>query len=77
MCAQLCPTLCSPEDSSPPGSSVHGIFQARILEGVGISFSSGSRFVRTLHYDSSVSGGPELWLKASLSYASPFTRTRL
>ena len=32
--AQLCPTLCNPMDSSPPGSSVHGILQARILEWV-------------------------------------------
>ena len=30
--AQLCPTLCDPMDCSPPGSSVHGIFQARVLE---------------------------------------------
>jgi len=29
--AQSCPTLCDPMDCSPPGSSVHGIFQARIL----------------------------------------------
>ena len=29
---QSCPTLCDPMDSSPPGSSVHGIFQARVLE---------------------------------------------
>ena len=36
---QLCPTLCNPMDSSLPGSSVHGIFQARILEWVVISFS--------------------------------------
>ena len=28
---QLCPTLCNPMDYSPPGSSVHGILQARIL----------------------------------------------
>ena len=27
-----CPTLCDPIDSSPPGSSIHGIFQARVLE---------------------------------------------
>ena len=32
--AQSCPTLCDPVDSSPPGSSVHGILQARILEWV-------------------------------------------
>ena len=38
---QSCPTLQHP-DSSPPGSSVHGIFQARILEWVAISFSRGS-----------------------------------
>ena len=31
---QSCPTLCDPEDCSLPGSSVHGIFQARILERV-------------------------------------------
>ena len=37
--AKLCPTLCNPMDCSPPGSSVHGIFQARILEWVAISFS--------------------------------------
>ena len=30
--AQSCPTLCNPMDCSLPGSSVHGIFQARILE---------------------------------------------
>ena len=40
--AQLCLTLCDPMDCSPPGSSVHGIFQARILEWVAISFSRGS-----------------------------------
>ena len=32
--AQLCPTLCDPVNCSPPGSSVHGILQARILEWV-------------------------------------------
>ena len=37
--AQLCPTLYNPLDCSPPGSSVHGISQARILEWVSISFS--------------------------------------
>ena len=36
---QLCPTLCDPRDHSPPGSSVHEIFQARILEWVAISCS--------------------------------------
>ena len=37
--AQLCPTLCNPMDCSLPGSSNHGIFQARVLEWVAISFS--------------------------------------
>ena len=40
--AQSCPTLCDPVDCSLPGSSVHGILQARILEWVAISFSRGS-----------------------------------
>ena len=41
----LCPTLCDPIDSSPPGSSVPGILQARILEWVAISFPNW----RTIH----------------------------
>ena len=39
---QSCPTLCNPMDCSLPGSSIHGILQARILEQVAISFSRGS-----------------------------------
>ena len=39
---QSCPTLCDPVDCSPPGSSVHGILKARILEWVAIPFSRGS-----------------------------------
>ena len=39
---KLFPTLCDPMDCSPPGSSVHGILQARILEWVAIPFSRGS-----------------------------------
>ena len=37
--AQLCPTLCDPIDGSPPGFSVHGIFQAGALEWGAIAFS--------------------------------------
>ena len=37
--AQSCPTLCESVDCSPPGSSVHGIFQARVLEWGAIAFS--------------------------------------
>ena len=36
--AQSCPTLCDPVDRNPPGSSIHGVLQARILEWVAISF---------------------------------------
>ena len=36
---QSCPTLCDPIDGSPPGSSIHGIFQARVLEWGAIAFS--------------------------------------
>ena len=39
---QLCPTLCSLMDCSPPGSSVHDVFQARTLEWATIPFSRGS-----------------------------------
>ena len=41
---QLCPTLSDPMDCSPPGSSVHGIFQARVLEWGAIAFSG--RYLR-------------------------------
>ena len=37
---QSCPSLCDPIDGSPPGSSVPGILQARILEWVAISFTN-------------------------------------
>ena len=40
--AQSCPTLCDPVDYSPPGSSAHGVLQAKILEWVAISMSRGS-----------------------------------
>ena len=41
LAAQSCPTPCNPVDCNPPGSCVHGILQARILEWVAISFSRG------------------------------------
>ena len=44
--AQSCPTLCELMDCCPPGSSVHGIFQARILERVAISLSRGCSWPR-------------------------------
>ena len=48
--AQPCLTLCDPTDCSLPGSSLHGIFQARVLEWVAIAFSSSSEEeVKGLH----------------------------
>ena len=41
---QLCPTRCDPIDSSPPGSAVPGILQARIVEWVAISFSNAGKW---------------------------------
>ena len=45
---QSCPTLCSPIDGSPPGSSVPGILQARILEWAAISFSNACMHAKSL-----------------------------
>ena len=46
LCPQLCSSLCRPMDCSLPGTSVHGIFQARILEWVAITFFRGSSWPR-------------------------------
>ena len=54
--AQLCLTLCDPTDCNLPGSSIHGIFQARILEWVAISFSGGSSQPRDRTWVSCTSG---------------------
>ena len=43
---QCCLTFCDPMDCSPPGSSIHGIPQARILEWVAVPFSRGSSLLR-------------------------------
>ena len=55
LCAQSCLTLCNPRDCSPPGSSVHGIFQATMLEWVAISYSRGSSQSRDWTHISCVS----------------------
>ena len=47
--AQSCPTLSDPVDRSPPGSSVHGIFQARVLEWDAVAFSSCTHSVQFSH----------------------------
>ena len=53
---QLSPTLYNPMDCSLPGSSVHGILQARILEWVAISFSRGSSWSRDRTQVSHIAG---------------------
>ena len=47
--AQLCLTVCDPMDWSLPGFSVHGIFQARVLEWVAISFSWVYTYIQSYH----------------------------
>ena len=54
---QSCPTLCNPIDCCLPGSSVHGILQARILERVAIPFSTGSSQPRDQTWVSCVASG--------------------
>ena len=55
---QSCPTLCDPIDYGPPGSSVHRILQARILERVAIPFSRGSSQTRDQTRVSHIAGRP-------------------
>ena len=54
--AQLGLTLCNPMDCSMLDSSVHGILQARILEGVAVSFSRGSSRPRDQNWVSRIAG---------------------
>ena len=53
---QLCPTVCNPMDSSSPGSFVHGLFHARILESVATAFSIGSSWPRDQTQVSHIAG---------------------
>ena len=55
--AQSCPTFCHPMDCSLPGSSVHGILQARTLEWVAIPSSRGSSQPRDQTQVSHIAGG--------------------
>ena len=62
--AQLCSILCEPMDCSPPGSSIHGILQARILEEVAIPFSRGSSWPRDQTWVSCTADGLfTIWLQ--------------
>ena len=60
--SQSCPTLYNPTDCSPPDSSVHRIFQARILEWVAISYFKGSSRPRDWTDVSYVSCTPDGWV---------------
>ena len=53
---QLCPTLCNLMDCSPPGSSVHGILQTRILEWVAMPSSRGASWPRNRIWVSCIAG---------------------
>ena len=55
--AQLCPTICNPKDCSLPGSSVHGILQARILEWVIMPFNRRFSWPREWTWVSCIIGG--------------------
>ena len=54
--AQSCLTLCDPMDSKLPGSFIHGVFQARVLEWIAVSFSRGSSRPRDRTQVSRVAG---------------------
>ena len=66
--SQSCPTLCDPMDCSPPGSSVHGILQERILEWVATLFSRRSSPLRYQTCVSCIAGG---FLTISSTKGSP------
>ena len=72
--AQSCPTLCDPLDCSPPGSSVHGILQARILEWVAMASSRGCSQPRDQTQVSRIAGGFFIiWAPGNISqYSCPF-----
>ena len=82
--AQLCLTLCDPMDCSPPGSSVHGILQARILQRAAIPFSRGSSLASQADSSPSELQGspskgaaqgpfPKLWHSCQCSHVWPFS----
>ena len=68
--AQLCPALCNSMDCSPPGSSVHGTLQARILEWVAFCFSRGSSQPRHRTQASPTASGFFTCLSHQESYTS-------
>ena len=73
--AQSYQSLCNSKDCSPPGSSVHGILQARILEWVAISFSRGSSWPRDWTHVSCVSCANRWVPYHYRALGSPYTKT--
>ena len=74
---QSCQTLCNPMDCSPPGSSVHGILQASILEWVVISFSNNIFYKLFIHHQSSFPKISSDEKKNSASRSNPGTHITL
>ena len=71
--AQSCQTLCNPMDCSPPGSSVHWILQARIVEQVAILFSRGSSWPRDQTQISHTAGRVfTIWANREAHKSTPF-----
>ena len=78
MCAwSCCPTLCDPMNCSLSGSSVHGIFQARILEWVATSSSRGSSWPRDWTYVSCVSCIAGDYLSLSMEITVQFSHSAM
>ena len=75
MCAQSCLTFCDSRDSSPPGSSVHGIFQARVLEWVVISYFRRSSQPRDRTHVSCISCIGRWVLYHWATWKNPYTHT--
>ena len=72
--AQSCLTLSNPMDCSPPGSSIHGIFQARVLEWGAIAFSRKLEYVHSNNNTKCANGTsvPNIWF-----YEHPHTKTKV
>ena len=72
---QSCPTLCDPMNCSLPGSSIHGILQARVLEWVAISFSRGSSRPRDRTWVSCIVGRCfTIWATREVSAVATFNQ---
>ena len=68
---QSCQTLCDPIDSSPPGSPVSGILQARILEWVAISFSNACMHAKLLQLCPTLCDPMEVETVADFNFWAP------